>query len=106
MFLNENLKVFSGSSNIELAAKVCKYLDIPLGGAEIDSFPDGEKFIRVEDDVRGRDCYVVQSTCAPVDTYLVELLIYLDCLKRASARRVTRASAAGLLRYPARPPYG
>ncbi len=89
MFLNENLKVFSGSSNIELAAKVCKYLDIPLGGAEIDSFPDGEKFIRVEDDVRGRDCYVVQSTCAPVDTYLVELLIYLDCLKRASARRVT-----------------
>ncbi len=89
MFLNENLKVFSGSSNIELAVKVCKYLDIPVGGAEIDSFPDGEKFIRVEDDVRGRDCYVIQSTCAPVDTYLVELLIYLDCLKRASARRVT-----------------
>lgn len=89
MFLNENLKVFSGSSNVQLAAKVCKYLDIPLGGAEIDSFPDGEKIIRVEDDVRGRDCYVIQSTCAPVDTYLVELLIYLDCLKRASARRVT-----------------
>lgn len=89
MFLNENLKVFSGSSNVQLAVKVCKYLDIPVGGAEIDSFPDGEKFIRVEDDVRGRDCYVIQSTCAPVDTYLVELLIYLDCLKRASARRVT-----------------
>jgi ribose-phosphate pyrophosphokinase len=89
MFLNENLKVFSGSSNVQLASKVCKYLDIPLGGAEIDSFPDGEKIIRVEDDVRGRDCYVIQSTCAPVDTYLVELLIYLDCLKRASARCVT-----------------
>jgi ribose-phosphate pyrophosphokinase len=89
MFLNDNLKVFSGSSNPALASAVCKYLGIPLGGASIDTFPDGEKVIRVEDDVRGRDCFVVQSTCKPVDEHLVELLIYLDCLKRASARRVT-----------------
>jgi ribose-phosphate pyrophosphokinase len=89
MFLNENLKIFSGSSNIALACEVCKYLEVPLGGAKISSFPDGEKVIRIEDDVRGRDCYVIQSTCSPVDTYLMELLIYLDCLKRASARRVT-----------------
>ena len=85
----DNLKIFSGSSNAALADAVCKYLGIPLGGARIDRFPDGEKLIRVEDDVRGRDCFVVQSTCRPVDEYLVELLIYLDCLRRASAKRIT-----------------
>jgi ribose-phosphate pyrophosphokinase len=89
MFLNDNLKIFSGSSNPALASDVCKYLGIPLGGAKIDRFPDGEKVIRVEDDVRGRDCFVVQSTCEPVDEHLVELLIFLDCLRRASAQRVT-----------------
>jgi len=72
-----------------LAGEVCNYLGIPLGGAKIDRFPDGEKVIRIEDDVRGRDCFVVQSTCKPVDDNLMELLIYLDCLKRASARRIT-----------------
>jgi ribose-phosphate pyrophosphokinase len=89
MFLNDNLKIFSGSSNVGLASAVCKYLGIPLGGAKIDRFPDGEKVIRVEDDVRGRDCFVIQSTSRPVDEYLVELLIYLDCLRRASAKRIT-----------------
>lgn len=89
MFLNDHLKIFSGSSNVPLASAVCKYLDIPLGGARIDKFPDGEKLIKLDDDVRGRDCYVVQSTCNPVDEHLVELLIYLDCLRRASAKRVT-----------------
>ena len=89
MFLSDNMKIFSGSSNPALASSVCKYLGIPLGGAKLDRFPDGEKVIRVEDDVRGRDCFVIQSTCWPVDEHLVELLIYLDCLRRASARRVT-----------------
>ncbi len=89
MFLRDNLKIFSGSSNPELAIDVCKYLGIPVGGAQIDRFPDGEKVIRVEDDVRGRDCFVLQSTCKPVDDHLVELLIYLDCLRRASASRIT-----------------
>jgi ribose-phosphate pyrophosphokinase len=89
MPLNESLKVFSGSSNPALTAAVCEYLGISLGLAKIDKFPDGEKVIRVEDDVRGRDCFVVQSTCRPVDEHLVELLIYLDCLRRASASRVT-----------------
>src|SRR5512135_832932 len=89
MFLNDNLKIFSGTSNPELAQAVCDYLEVPLGGAKISRFPDGEKSIRIEDDVRGRYCYVLQSTCKPVDEYLMELLIYLDCLKRASARRVT-----------------
>ena len=89
MFLRDNLKIFSGSSNPALASNVCKYLGIPVGGAQIDRFPDGEKVIRVEDDVRGKDCFVLQSTCEPVDEHLVELLIYLDCLRRASASRIT-----------------
>jgi len=89
MFLKDNLKIFSGSSNPALTSDVCKYLGIPIGGVQIDRFPDGEKVIRVEDDVRGRDCFVVQSTCNPVDEHLMELLIYLDCLRRASASRIT-----------------
>lgn len=89
MLFNDNLKIFTGSSNPALAGDVCKYLGIPLGGAEIGTFPDGEKVIRVEDDVRGRDCFVVQSTCVPVNEHLVELLIFLDCLRRASAARIT-----------------
>ena len=89
MFLNDNIKIFSGTSNPALASAVCDYLDIPVGGAKVERFPDGEKFIKLDDDVRGRDCFVVQSTCKPVDEYLVELLIYLDCLRRASAKRIT-----------------
>jgi ribose-phosphate pyrophosphokinase len=86
---DNGVKIFSGNSNPELAKAVCKYLKILLGSADISVFPDGEKHIRVEDDVRGTDCFVVQSTCRPVDEHLVELLIYLDCLRRASARRIT-----------------
>jgi len=89
MFVNDNLKIFSGKSNAALAGAVCEYLEIPLGEAKIERFADGEKVVRVEDDVRGRDCFVVQSTCRPVDEHLVELLIYLDCLRRASASRIT-----------------
>ena len=89
MFLNDNLKIFSGSGNAQLSRAVCKYLEIPLGGANVERFADGEKVIRVEDDVRGRDCFVLQSTCRPVDEHLVELLIFLDCLRRASASRIT-----------------
>jgi ribose-phosphate pyrophosphokinase len=89
MFLNDNLKIFSGSANMELAARICKYVGLPLGGAKLEVFPDGEKLIKLEDDVRGRDCFVVQPTCAPVDKNLVELLIFLDCLRRASASRIT-----------------
>ena len=89
MFLNDNLKVFSGSSNPALAGKICKYLGIPVGGANIEKFPDGEKIIKCEDDVRGKDCFVVQSGSDPVDANVMELLIFLDCLRRASASRIT-----------------
>jgi ribose-phosphate pyrophosphokinase len=86
---NDDLKVFSGTSNPNLAKKVCDYLNTELGRSEIELFPDGEKVIKVDEDVRGRDCFVVQSTSQPVEVNLVELLIFIDCLRRASVRRVT-----------------
>ncbi|MCE5340928.1 MAG: ribose-phosphate pyrophosphokinase [Planctomycetaceae bacterium] len=87
--MKNKIKVFSGSSNPELTKKICEYLGIPVGCAHIEKFPDGEKIIKCEDDVRGKDCFVVQSGCEPVDENIIELLIFLDCLKRASAMRVT-----------------
>lgn len=87
--LNHPTIVFSGTSNPALAESVCSYLNLEMGKAEISNFPDGEKLIRLESDVRGRDVYIVQSTCTPVDTNLVELLVFLDCVRRASAARIT-----------------
>ncbi len=84
-----SLKVFCGRASRELAERVCRYLDIPLGQGHTDMFPDGEIIVKIEEDVRGRDCFVVQSTYHPVNAHLVELLIYIDCLKRASAQRIT-----------------
>ncbi len=81
--------VFNGSSHPQLAESICDYLKMPPGKVRIGRFPDGEKIIKLESDVRGRDCFVVQSTCNPVDEHLVELLIFLDCLRRASASRIT-----------------
>ncbi len=83
------LLVFSGTSNPNLAEAICDYLGMPIGIAKIDRFPDSEKIIKLETDVRGKDCYVVQSTSSPVDATLMELLIFLDCIVRASAARVT-----------------
>ena len=87
--MNHPLIVFGGTGNAQLAHAICKYLRMPLGAAKIERFPDGERFIKLEDDVRGRDCFVVQPTCSPVDENLMELLIFLDCLQRASAARTT-----------------
>ncbi|MCH8192595.1 MAG: ribose-phosphate pyrophosphokinase [Planctomycetes bacterium] len=89
MSLNTGIRIFSGSSNPHLADSVCTYLDVPLGRVQIKKFPDGEKWIRIAEDVRGSDCFVIQSTCLPVDEHLMELLIFLDCLRRASAQRIT-----------------
>jgi ribose-phosphate pyrophosphokinase len=87
--MHDNLKVFSGSANPVLTQKICAYMGVPVAPAHIETFPDGETLVRVEDDVRGRDCFVVQPTCQPVNDNLVELLIFIDCLRRASARRIT-----------------
>lgn len=92
-FLNANeavaLKIFGGSSNPVLAESICSSLGVKLGRAKIDHFPDGEVIIKLEEDVRGRDCFIVQSTCPPVNETLMELLIFIDSLRRASARRIT-----------------
>jgi len=87
--MNEELKVFAGRSHPELANKICQYLGIQLGEAMVRSFPDGETEVKLLEDVRGRDAFVVQSTCTPVDRNLMELLILVDSLKRASADRIT-----------------
>jgi ribose-phosphate pyrophosphokinase len=85
----DKLKVFTGRANPQLAQKICDYLQLPLGRGRTEWFPDGELIIRVEEDVRGRDCYVVQPTCHPVNAHLMELFIWIDTLRRASAQRVT-----------------
>ncbi len=85
----QTIKVFSGTSNPVLAESVCTYLGVAPGNVKIEPFPDTEKFIKLEDDVRGKDCFVIQSTCCPVNDNLMELLVFLDCLRRASAARIT-----------------
>lgn len=83
------LKVFAGRNSKGLATRVCDEIGIELGRARTNLFPDGEVFVKLDDDVRGRDCYVVISTCEPVNDNLMELLVFCDCLRRASAKRVT-----------------
>lgn len=87
--INHPILVFGGSANPKLTEAICDYLGASQGVAKIESFPDSEKLIKLESDVRGSDCYIVQSTCTPVDENLMELLIFQDCLRRASAARVT-----------------
>src|SRR6201981_2170938 len=86
---NHKLKVFSGRANIPLAEKIARHLGDTLGKMTLDNFPDGEISVRIEEDVRGRDIFLVQPTCPPVNENLMELLILLDSFKRASAARVT-----------------
>jgi ribose-phosphate pyrophosphokinase len=85
----DKLKVFSGNSNTLLAQEISKELQIPLGKANVKKFSDGEIQVEIEENVRGMDVFVVQSTCTPVNVYLMELLIMMDAMKRASAERVT-----------------
>src|SRR5689334_10552178 len=83
------LKVFSGRANVPLADKIAQHLGDPLGKITLQNFPDGEFLARIDEDVRGRDVFVVQPTCPPVNENIMELLIILDSLKRASAARVS-----------------
>jgi ribose-phosphate pyrophosphokinase len=86
---NNRMKVFSGRANIPLAEKIARHLDDSLGKITLDNFPDGEVSVRIEEDVRGRDVFLVQPTCPPVNDNLMELLIMIDSFKRASAARIT-----------------
>lgn len=86
---SDKLKLFTGRANPILAQKICDYLGIPLGRGATALFPDGEVIVKVDEDVRGRDCFIVQPTCHPINAHLMELFIWIDTLKRASAGRVT-----------------
>ena len=89
MVNREGLRIFTGSGNRELALDICAELGMPLGAAYVGRFPDGEVDVKVECDVRGGDIFIVQPTCPPANENLMELLILIDCVKRASANRVT-----------------
>jgi ribose-phosphate pyrophosphokinase len=86
---NCKLKVFSGRANVPLAEKIASCLGDALGKITLDNFPDGEISVKIDEDVRGRDVFIVQPTCPPVNENLMELLIMLDSFKRASAARIT-----------------
>lgn len=81
--------VFTGNSNPVLAKKICKYLGVQLGGAKVKKFSDGEIQIEIEETVRGKDIFIVQSTCPPANDNLVELLLMIDAFKRSAASRIT-----------------
>ncbi len=82
-------KLFTGNANPALAQKVAGYLGTEVGKAEVGTFSDGEVCVELQENVRGHDCFVLQSTCAPANTHLMEMLIMIDALRRSSARRIT-----------------
>lgn len=83
------LKIFAGNSNKNLAEEIGRYLNMSLGQADVSRFPDGEIKVKIEENVRGEDVFIIQSTCPPANEYLMELLIMIDALRRASAGRIT-----------------
>ena len=85
----DELKVFTGNGHPELAKSVCEYLDIPLGQAEVFKFANDNTFVRIHENIRQRDVFIIQPTCFPVNDNLMELLIMIDACKRASAGRIT-----------------
>src|SRR5271165_5577963 len=87
--MDEKFKIFSGTANEPLADEVCHFLGMSRGQAQVIRFRDGECYVQIQENVRGADVFVMQPTCRPVDEHLMELLLMIDALKRASARRIT-----------------
>ncbi|TDJ05471.1 MAG: ribose-phosphate pyrophosphokinase [Deltaproteobacteria bacterium] len=87
--MTRTVKIFTGNANARMAQAICDYLDVELGQAEVKHFSDGETSVELGENVRGMDVFVIQSTCAPANTNIMELLILLDTLRRASAKRIT-----------------
>jgi len=85
----DNLKIFTGNSNIPLAEEICHFFNAPLGNAKVGTFSDGEIMVEIQENVRGMDVFIIQSVCSPVNEHLMELLIMIDAMKRASAERIT-----------------
>lgn len=87
--MNKRLLLFSGRSNLALSKEICRYLKIALGKSINTNFPDGEIMVKIQENVRGRDVFIVQPTCQPGNNNLMELLIMIDAIKRSSANRIT-----------------
>ena len=83
------MKIFSGTANQPLAEKICQSIGIELGKCTVSAFPDGETFVKIDENVRGEDVFLVQSTSPPTNHYLMEMFIMMDALRRASASRIT-----------------
>jgi len=84
-----SVKIFSGTSNLPLSKAICDYIGTELGKCTVSAFPDGETFVKIEENVRGEDVFVVQSTSPPTNHNLMELFIMMDALRRASSSRIT-----------------
>lgn len=89
LYHNPEMRIFSGNAHPALARDICKYLGAELGNATVSSFPDGESFVRINENIRGRDVFIIQPTCPPTNQNLMELLIMVDAARRASAARIT-----------------
>ncbi len=87
--MNDSLKIFTGSANTDLTHEICEYLRCSMGKASITRFSDGEIYFQIEENVRGADVFIVQPSCTPVDSNLMELFLMIDAFKRSSARRIT-----------------
>src|SRR6187455_3686732 len=87
----ERMRIFTGNANPKLAEAVCKHLNVSLGRAVVGRFSDGEVMVELLENVRGRDAFILQSTCAPTNDNLMEVMVMVDALKRASATRITAA---------------
>lgn len=87
--MNGQMKIFSGNANPQLAGEICKYLGVSLSKALVGRFSEGEVRVKIEDNVRGKDVFIIQSTCPPVNDNLMELLIMTDAIRRSSAKRIT-----------------
>jgi ribose-phosphate pyrophosphokinase len=85
----DRLSLFAGRANLALAEEICSYLNMPLGKAVVKTFSDGEVMVEIGENVRGKDVFIIQPTCTPVNNSLMELLIMIDACRRASARRIT-----------------
>ena len=86
---NLEMKIFTGNAHPALASDICDYLKVALGNASVSSFPDGETYVKINDNIRGRDVFIIQPTCPPTNQNLMELLILVDAARRASAARIT-----------------
>ncbi|MDR1816741.1 MAG: ribose-phosphate pyrophosphokinase [Puniceicoccales bacterium] len=89
MSTSPKLKIFTGNAHPALAREICGHMEVPLGEATVTRFPDGETFVQIIDNIRGDDVFVVQPTCNPANEHIMELLIMIDAMRRASAKRIT-----------------